>query len=204
MNAPRSLYRLLGRFGTLLVAMMGWGDALGQEQVKTIDATNGAPSPRERLVSPRVAALLAVAVPKFETPVGGPATTGPTSPVSKTEVAAGPDVVRMPSVVVKERKLPQMLEVDRAELGRRAMEQYLGPEDGLDRGFLNLITSEQIPLLRIFGSTSNEARALGRYREDERLRMQSDLLEMAELSKRSGDPAAAAKIKAEVERAFRR
>ena len=86
-----------------------------------------------------------------------------------------------------------MLEVDRSELGRRAMEHYLGPENGFDRGFLNLITSEQIPLLRLFGSMSNEARALGMYREDERRRMQSDLLEMAELSKRSGDPAAAAR-----------
>src|SRR5205809_6274958 len=90
----------------------------------------------------------------------------------------------------------------RKELARRAMEQYLGPEDGFDRGFLNLFTSKQIPLLRLIGSVSNEDRAMARYEEDERLRRKNDLIELASMMKKSGDAAAGAKVKREVDRAF--
>lgn len=84
------------------------------------------------------------------------------------------------------------------------MERYLGPENGLDRGFLNLITSKQIPLLRLIGSVSNEERAMARYREDERIQRHADLRELASLTRQSGDAATADKLKRETQNAFRR
>jgi hypothetical protein len=83
------------------------------------------------------------------------------------------------------------------------MEKYLGPEDGLDRGFLNLITAKQFPLLAVFGSTSNEARAMARYREDERLRLKAELLDLAALTKQAGDVTGGEKLKKEIQQTFR-
>lgn len=157
----------------------------------------------ERLVSPRVAALLNAALPKFQPPAASHdvnvAGRGPAA-----DLPAASDIVRLPTYIVRESKLPKFPEVERREIARRAMEEYLGPEDGFDRGFLNLFTSERVPILALFGSVSNEARAMARHREDERIKLKADLLEFAELTKLGGDPATAEKLKRATRDAFRR
>lgn len=156
---------------------------------------------RERAISPRSAALLKAAMPKFEPVAAVAPEPPPRRPASRDVPTNG--VIRLPNYIVREPKLPTWKEVEKAEVARRAMEQYLGPENGLDRGLLNLITSKQFPILALIGSTSNEARAMARYREDERLRLKADLIELAALTKQGGDAAGAAKIKRQVQDVFR-
>jgi hypothetical protein len=157
---------------------------------------------RERAISARSAALLAAAMPKFE-PLPTTAAAEPVIPSASDGEIPAAGIVRLPEYFVRERKLPTAAEVEKAEVARRAMEKYLGPENGLDRGVLNLITSKQIPFLRFLGSISNEARAMARYREDERLQLKADLLELAALTKLSGDASGGARIKREVQETFR-
>ena len=187
---------------TLVVAVligteMAWAE--DAPMLPTPSASVAVPH-RERAISPRSAALLTAAMPKFEPVTAVAPEPFPSRPAGDDIPTNG--VIRLPNYIVREPKLPTANEVDRGELARRAMEQYLGPENGLDRGLLNLITSKQIPILALIGSTSNEARAMARYREDERLRLKADLLEVATLTKLGGDAVGASKIKREVRDVF--
>jgi hypothetical protein len=160
---------------------------------------------RTRRVSTHVAEMLAAATPKYD----APAPTTAASEVSAASVMRVDDtpanhIVRLSPYIVRERKLPTPDEVDRRQLERRVMEQYLGPENGFDRGFLNLITAKQFPLLAFFGSMSNEARAMMYYQEDERIRVQNDLQEMVSYMKMTSDAALAAKAQRELKEALRR
>jgi hypothetical protein len=188
--------------GIVLGAIVARGENAAPPPTPLARDPVAATAPGARLVSPRVAALLTAATPKF-VPTNSPATPDSVPLNPGTAAQAGDGIVRLPSYIVRDRKVPSPQEVNEAEVARRAMEHYLGPENGFDRGFLNLITSKQIPLLALLGSVSNEARAMARYREDERLRMRADLMDLARLTNQAGDTAGAAKIKREVESAFR-
>ena len=154
-------------------------------------------------LTPRTAALLAAATPKLPPPPLTPTGRVTLVATASAESSAG-DVVQMPHFLVREAKIPSVAEVEPGTIARRAMDKYLGPEDGLDRGFLNLITSEQFWPLALVGSVSNETRAMQRYREDQRIEFKRDLEDLARLSALSGDAAAARKIKRETQAAFQR
>ncbi len=204
MSIPRAAFKVMAGLVVALpaaVAVRGQSDS--GAVISPRRSEQSAPAqPRERLVSPRVAALLSAALPQLPPPApdGSPVLVRVAPAVEQT----GNGIVRLPNFVVRESKPPPFAEVERHEIARRAMEKYLGPEDGFDRGFLNLITAKQFPLLALFGSVSNEARAMGRYREDERLRLKADLLELATLAKLSGDAAGGKKLQHETQQLFRR
>jgi hypothetical protein len=208
MSTSRAARWLPARFVVLALAALS-ARAQDARAAAVAPAEAPAPSPpRERLVSSRVAALLSAALPALPplAPSAPPATNAHPilARVSPSDEPAGSGILRMPIFSVTESKPPPFAEVEHHEIARRAMEKYLGPEDGFDRGFLNLITAKQFPLLALIGSVSNEARAMGRYREDERLRLKADLLELSALAKLGGDAAGGKKLQHETQQAFRR
>ena len=168
---------------------------------------------RERAISPHVAALLAATAPKFETP--DPAAMKPE--VARMDISADKPangIIRLPSYMVREPRLPTPEQVMTARaVEQYAMKKYLGPENGLDRGVLNLFTIAQfwrkIPVIGQilpppFLSITNEERAMMFYAEDERLRKMNDFSEMATLMKKSGAKSDGDKLKREIDKAFMR
>lgn len=134
---------------------------------------------RERAVSPRVAGLLAAAVPKYssapppaaESPAPAPAASARLAATDRPAPANG--IVRLPEYVVRERKpakLPEREEViSRQQLERIAMQRHLGDEQGLERA-LSVLTPvhlwRKIPVLGKFpfrGFQTNEDRAMDLY-----------------------------------------
>ena len=115
---------------------------------------------------------------------------------------------------MREPRLPTSQEVMTPKaLERYAMNRYLGPENGFDRGFLNLFTIAQfwqkIPWIgrfipAPFGSITNEQRAMMFYAGDERSRKMSDLLDLAALARTPGGAPADDKLKREIDRTFMR
>ena len=175
----------------------------------------GAEAPKhERRVSAHAAALLAAGLPKYEAlaPVAA-MSAAKTIAVGETDPSAN-GIVRLPRYVVHEPRMPTPLEVmTRKERENFAMNRYLGPENGLDRGFLNLFTLVgvwwKIPVLRSipfvpFGSVTNEARAMQRLDEDGRKRKMSEVIDLTSLTRKAGDPAGANKIKDATEQTFLR
>ncbi len=163
-------------------------------------------------LSPRVAALFAAATPRYSAPPA--AENGLT-----VRTADGPDqpangIVRLPDFLVREAKLPTPEEVrSRKELERWAMDKYLGPESGFDRGMLNLFTLPQlwrkIPVLGQIlpcpiPAVTNEERAMMHYYEDERLRKMKDLLDLAAMAKRDPGALGGENLKREVQKTFLR
>lgn len=151
-----------------------------------------APSPSaERAVSTHVAELLAASTPKFQPLAEKPAAA--TTPDAANKQLAN-NIVRLPRFVVsepKETKLPTRLELlPKKELEHYAMDHYLGPEDGLDRGVLNLFTVKwlwkKIPLVGGFplvGFETNEERGMRVYGEAERKRKMDELVDLMNLTK---------------------
>jgi hypothetical protein len=158
-------------------------------------ATENHADAQRRAVSPRVAELLASAAPKFVPPPAGAAaipsnpgnTDGGAAAAAATADKPLNGIVRLPDYVVregKEKRLPGTEEVlVPRELEKLAMNELLGPESGLDRGILNLVTVpalwEKIPVLgRIpLGGPweTNEQRAMRLYREDRTRKMKAEL-----------------------------
>ena len=154
--------------------------ALATADVRTEE--NAAPPKRERSISPRVAEMLSAASPKFE-PAAPPATTTDVTDVSRPRLPApeitkpANTIIRLPEYIVREvkpRRLPKEEEVMvPRDLEKLAMKEFIGPEDGFDRGFLNLFTVPQfwkkIPLLGKIPLKvweTNEERAMRMYRAD--------------------------------------
>ena len=173
MDRPVQLVALFG--GALIV---GCSVVLGEE---------AEPRPkRERVVSPRVAEILTAAAPKYAPTAPSKeeseGRTGNQVPAARARLASDASVpantiIRLPDYVVTERKpkpLPKYEEViSRRELEKLAMQEFLGPEDGFDRGFLNLFTVaglwKKIPILGVIplaGFVTNEDRAMAMYRAD--------------------------------------
>jgi hypothetical protein len=162
-----------------------------------------APQTSARAVSPQIAAELAATIPKYQ----------PAQPVAANPVAPATDVVHMPTYLVSGSKLPMPMDVLTQEgLESYAMDRYLGPSDGLDRGVLNAVTLAElwpkIPVVGAipmapFGSTTNGERAVEQYEADKRLQEKADLLELVSLMKLSGDAEGSAKLKDEVNQTFK-
>ena len=132
------------------------------------------PSARERPVSPRVAGLLAAAVPKYSPPPPAeptePAPAAPARIAAADRPAPANGIVRLPEYVLRERKpakLPDLEEVmSRERLERIAMQRHLGDEQGLERA-LSMLTPvhlwRKIPVLGRFPLVTfetNEQRAM--------------------------------------------
>ncbi len=108
--------------------------------------------------------------------VAGPVLRRP-SETAATAVPSG--VVRMmPYVTLEKRPLTSEAVMSDRGLAEFAMDKFIGPVDGIDRGFLNVVTLRglwsKIPVLNIvdFAGETNEERGLRLYR----LNRQSDLL----------------------------
>jgi hypothetical protein len=139
--------------------------------------TNRAPAKAApRLASPRVTSLLSAATPKFT----------PEKPEKPTEMASAARVrvedvpangiVRLPPYIVRDRRPPKPEEVMvPRDIEKLAMQRYLGEEDGIDRGVLNLFTVKslwkKIPVLGRYpleGFATNEERAMEIYRAEKK------------------------------------
>ena len=146
------------------------------------------------MVSSYLAAAIAEGLPKFESAQSLPnvpmkAVQGQ-PPAQEMPVS---DIVRLPSYVVRESKpldQEQVLVIDgRANV---AMKRYLGDTNSLDRGILNHFTFpelwDKIPVLRYIPcplGVTNQARALQRYEEDEKV---SNLAEWTRLESLGRSP----------------
>ena len=157
----RCLAGILLAFVTTLVA--------AEDQSANAPSAGIAPRP----VSPRVAALLAAAAPKFQPPETPPAAPSPILRRAGQEESPR-DVVLLPRFIVRDRALPSPEVADKREFERKIMDQYLGPRNGFDRGVLNAVTIAQIwkkiPVLGSispapFNSITNEERATIHYRD---------------------------------------
>jgi hypothetical protein len=171
-------------------------------------AKDSAPaSRRERAISPRVAEIFSAVAPKFEPSAtvgreGEVAMPNPGSaPRPKVEPGANParanTIIRLPEYLVQERKprpLPKPEEImSPRELEKLAMQEFLGPEDGFDRGFLNLFTVadlwKKIPLLGKFPLAvfeTNEERAMRMYRADREAKAWAEAMSLLSPMQRAG------------------
>lgn len=197
------------RFLLLLGAVFFGRSAMGAaEAVPTVEPVESAAAPkRERAISPRMAALLTAATPKFEAPKPAEA-----KPAAVARDKPANEIIRLPDYIVREPLLPTSQQVmTRKAIESYAMNRYLGPENGLDRGFLNLFTIAQfwrmIPLIgrfipAPFGSMTNEERAMMYYAEDERKQQMSELRDFASLARMTDSASANDKLKREIDKTF--
>lgn len=177
-------------------------------------AATPATAPVYHNYSQHIGAILAASAPKYTPAPKTDAATDPALTPTLARDKPSNGIVRLPDYVVRDGKLPTPEEVrTRKETARIAMNRYLGPSDGFDRGFLNAFTIadlwRKIPLIGQIlpcpiPSISNEDRAMIMYEEDERLRKMKDLMSLAALAKQSGDAELARKIEHETNDTFRR
>jgi hypothetical protein len=133
-----------------------------------------------RLFSCRLSMMVAAGLPKFDPKQASGSNSGQTEvrPSKAIPALAQPDgVIRLPTFAVHASRLLTEDEVltdkGRAEL---AMNRYLGPADGIDRGLLNAYTLpglwKKIPVLGripcMLGGMTNETRAMWLYKQDMR------------------------------------
>jgi hypothetical protein len=200
----------------LRLALVAFASAGGAMASRSEEAAKPAPIPTEkptRAVSPRMAEVLRATLPSYDDFIRQqpPPPSEPAKPVVPLETDLS--VTSLPRYVVKELRLPTSTEVmSRRAVEEAAMNRYLGPKDGLDRGVLNAFTIKQLwEKIPVIGkilpppipSISNEQRAMQRYYEDLRLEKKNDLLELSALTALSGDAAQAERIKRETQRAFK-
>jgi hypothetical protein len=149
---------------------------------------------KTRAISPHLAEVFASKLPVYAPPPPRVPVPASTSPLLKTVAAPGdavdPNIVQLPRFIVRENQLPGAEEVltdtGRAQL---AMERYLGPENALDRGFLNRFTIgeywKKIPLIGKVVKTpfwlTNEERALVYYKQDKEVRKREEMRELGRL-----------------------
>jgi hypothetical protein len=105
--------------------------------------------------SSHISAMIAAGLPKYDpSPKAIKTATAGTSPEERA-IQATTGIISLPAFVVRDAKVPNEDQILTAQ-GRAkiAMDKYLGPSDGLDRGLLNRYTLEQlwmkIPILRAF------------------------------------------------------
>lgn len=165
-----------------------------------------------RPISARTAALLQAALPKYEPAPVDPNVPAPPVILKRAGIdEPESDIVRLPRYVVRDTKIPPAARVDPGPYQRHLMEQYLGPENGLDRGFLNAVTIAdvwyKIPVLRWFtfaSSISNADRAALLYAQDERLQKKRDLSDLISVSKQPKNAPENVKLRRELEETFMR
>jgi hypothetical protein len=196
-----------------LIASLPAGGAVAsraEESAKTPPVSAEKPT---RAISPRMAEVLRATLPSYDDFLRQQNSPPPEPAKPAVPLATDPFVTALPRYVVSEDRLPTAAQVmSRRAVEEAAMNRYLGPKDGLDRGLLNAVTIKQLwEKIPVIGkilpspipSISNEQRAMQRYYEDLRLEKKNDLLELSALTAKSGDPAQAERIKRETLRAFK-
>ena len=181
--------------GLLIVTMFATVVAAQEASSSPVLSSTPIPAPpalpAERAVSIHVAELLAASMPRYK-PI--PEKSEPVAPANQESGRPPNETVRLPRFVVsepKEAKLPAPLEIlAKRELEHYAMDHYIGPEDGLDRGVLNLFTIagvwKKIPVLGAFPfltSETNQDRAMRLYDTAERKRKMDEMIELMNLTK---------------------
>jgi hypothetical protein len=154
-----------------------------------------------RVVSPRVAGMLAHATARRESVADSSDVSPPRAIPRLDHDRPTNEIVRLPNYVVRERRLPKPIEaMSNAELARIGMEKYIGPENGLDRGFLNLFTVvglwKKIPLLGRFpllGFQTNEERGFALQRAAMKAEEWEYLLSLAAMPTNGDAPASGKK-----------
>jgi hypothetical protein len=130
------------------------------------------------LFSSRLAMMVAAGLPKFDPKQACGSNSGQTEARPSKAIAdlAQPyDVTRLPTFTVRaSRLLPEDEVFTNKGLAELAMNRYLGPADGIDRGLLNAVTLpglwKKIPILgripSMLPGMTNEARAMQLYKQD--------------------------------------
>ena len=176
--------------------------AAAADEAAQAEAAKQAASP-VHTASPAISSMIAAGLPKYEP---GTAKVESDKPAA-SEGSAEPDaaaskatIVHLPAMIVRDRRLPKESEVmSKAEKARRGMELYIGPENGLDRGVLNLFTFkslwQRLPFFGRFpllGFETNEQRGLRLYQEAE-LREELESLKLLTTVGQRADAAAETK-----------
>jgi len=152
-------------------------------------------------VSPLISSMIAAGLPKYDPTKVSDAATLPPSAAPVAPETSSATIVRLPAMIVRDRKLPDKSEVlTKQEMTRQGMDTSIGPENGIDRGFLNLFTVadlwHHLPILghyELAGFETNEERGLRLYKEAKRREEMEELSGLTSLGKKADSPAPAAK-----------
>ncbi len=150
-----------------------------------------APPSKPTGLSRRLSAELASSLPKFDPAAAQTAAAKGRLPRDQPRNG----ILRLPDYIVREPKVPNETEV-LTEKGKDAvaMNTYLGPSDGFDRGFLNAVTLvglwKKIPVLNRlpivpFGSITNEERAREVYDREQQRKAFMELMALDAFAKQA-------------------
>lgn len=196
----------------LAVMLLGGAVAMRAEERSQTSPNPPPVAAPARAISPRIAEVLRATLPSYDDAVRQQTAPPKAPPNPIVALETDPGVASLPTYVVNEGRLPTAAQVmSRRAIEEVAMNRYLGPKDGLDRGLLNAVTLKQlwqkIPVLGKLPlpipNVSNEERAMQRYYDDLRVEQKKDLMELSTLTAKSGDPAQAERIKRETQKAFK-
>jgi hypothetical protein len=123
--------------------------------------------------SARLSAEIAAGLPKYVPKGNEPAPAARPAPPQERQAAADPSVSVLPAVTVTEARLPTPEGILTKEArAQKFVAAYMGDSDGLDRGFLNRFTLQQLwkmipilgrlPFVGTPGHMTNEQRAFDR------------------------------------------
>jgi hypothetical protein len=180
------MHRPICLVSALAGVFLGGAAATGEEEV----APGGA---AKQAASPNISSMISAGLPKYEPPSTtkpradqpqpADAFMGPAAERQDGHEDSKATIVRLPSMIVRDPKLPDKSEIlTKQEMARQGMATYIGPEDGLDRGVLNLFTVadlwQRLPFFGhypLLGFETNEQRGLRLYQEAARRRELEDL-----------------------------
>ena len=169
--------------------------ALGLALISGAAFAEDGPGDKPSGLSKRLSSELAATLPKYDPAVANRSAEPGRLPRDQPRNG----ILRLPDYIVREPKVPDEKQV-LTEKGKdiAAMNTYLGPSDGFDRGFLNSFTLvgvwQKIPLLNRlpivpFGSITNEERAREVYDRVERRKQILDLMRTDAIAKQAEKPA---------------
>jgi hypothetical protein len=184
------------------VAFLGGAAAMAEDAPSTPAVVREADAATARqAASPLISSMISAGLPKYgelkatDAPVV-PAGAAPSAPESSSAT-----IVHLPAVIVHDRKLPDKSELlTKQEMTRQGMDTYIGPENGIDRGFLNLFTVadlwHRLPILgryNLEGFETNEERGLRLYKDARRQEEMEELNGLSALGQKADSPASVAK-----------
>jgi hypothetical protein len=182
-----STYNIIGRYAACgLAGLIAAAMAAAQESLPAAAKTAIG-------VTPQTEAAIAAGLPVFVAKkIDLKTEVVPADSVAADTAASG--AVQMPDFVLSSPKLPDAEEVmTRVEMEKMAMNRFLGSETGIDRGFLNLITIDElwqrIPVLGRFeflSSVTNEQRATAMYRAEKQAELFAEFSHLSALAKKAG------------------
>jgi hypothetical protein len=148
-------------------------------------------------VSPAIASMITAGLPKYDATQSSTASVPAAVNEARSAQPSSATIVRLPAMIVRDRKLPDKSEIlTKQEMTKQRMDTYIGPENGLDRGFLNLFTVadlwHHLPILghyELAGFETNEERGLRLYKEAKRREEIDELNGLSSLGQKAHNPA---------------